>query len=131
MDRTNESTLPPKLNPAWVKESQKEFARFLKSTRFPEPTRHGRRGSYFVYPESLILFIAVLSVKCKVKSYQGIHRLVVQIWPTITPDPQLPPISESQLRDRLKKIRHRPRSPAAFLSALLPEALETGRAECG
>jgi len=62
----------------------------------------------------------VLSVKAKVKRYQGIHRLVVQYWEWLTPDPHLAPISETQLRERLKKIRHSPRKPAGFISQLFP-----------
>ena len=113
-----------KLNPVWVRQSKREFDQFLRQTHFPEPARNGTRGSQFTYPESLIMFIAVISVRCKVKSYQGIHRLVVQIWPVIRPAPDLAPISESQLRDRLKKIGHSPRRPATFISALFPEAPE-------
>lgn len=110
----------PKLNPAWVKQAKSEFEEFLQATHFPEPIRNGVRGTTFDYPESLILFIAVLSVKAKVKTYQGIHRLVVQYWEYLTPHPDLPPISESQLRGRLKKIRHSPRKPAGFISQVFP-----------
>lgn len=110
----------PKLNPEWVKQAKAEFDEFLQATNFPEPVRNGVRGSTFEYPESLIMFIAVLSVKAKVKTYQGIHRLVVQYWIYLTSDPNLPPISESQLRDRLKKIRHTPRKPAGFISQIFP-----------
>ncbi len=118
----NQTPLPtvPKLNPEWVKQAKVEFDEFLRETNFPEPVRNGVRGSIFEYPESLILFIAVFSVKAKVKSYQGIHRLVVQYWDYLTPDSNLPPISESQLRDRLKKIRHSPRKPAGFISQIFP-----------
>jgi hypothetical protein len=112
----------PKLNPEWIKQAKTEFADFLHATHFPEPVRNGIRGSTFAYPESLILFIAVLSVKAKVKRYQGIHRLVVQYWEFLTPDPHLAPISETQLRDRLKKIRHSPRKPAGFISQIFPAA---------
>jgi len=115
------SAIPvPKLNPEWIKQAKAEFDEFLRVTHFPEPERNGIRGSTFDYPESLIMFIAVLSVKAKVKTYQGIHRLVVQYWPLLTPDPDLLPISESQLRDRLKKIRHAPRKPAGFISQIFP-----------
>jgi hypothetical protein len=110
----------PKLNPEWIKQAKSEFDEFLHVTHFPEPVRNGLRGSTFDYPESLIMFIAVLSVKAKVKTYQGIHRLVVQYWDYLTPNPQLPPISETQLRERLKKIRHSPRKPAGFISQIFP-----------
>lgn len=112
----------PKLNPEWIKQAKTEFNEFLHATNFPEPVRNGVRGSTFDYPESLIMFIAVLSVKAHVKTYQGIHRLVVQYWSVLTSDPDLLPISESQLRDRLKKIRHAPRKPAGFISQIFPAA---------
>jgi hypothetical protein len=111
----------PKLNPEWVKQFKDEFTEFLRITKFPEPTRNGTRGSTFDYPESLIMLVAVFSVKCKVKTYQGIHRLVVQYWSILRPKVDLAPISESQLRDRLKKIKHSPRKPAAFIFQLFPE----------
>ena len=112
---------PGKLNPAWVKQFVKEFQAFLKETKFPEPERNGERGSTFEYPESLIMAIAVLSVKCKVKTYLGIHRLAQQYWQYLTPQKDLKPISESQLRERLKKIRHTPGKPARFIFQLFPE----------
>lgn len=110
-----------KLNPAWVRGFAKEFRGFLKETKFPEPERNGGRGSYFDYPESLIMLIAVLAVKCKVKSYLGIHRLAQEYWQYLSPDKSLKTISESQLRERLKKIRHEPGKPARFISQLFPE----------
>jgi hypothetical protein len=111
---------PSKLNPAWVTQTRDYFLEFLRLTRFPHPERNGRRGSRFEYPEWLIMFIAVLAVKCKVKTYTGIHRLAIQYWPLLTPDPHLPPISESQLRERLKKICHSPRRPATFIFQVFP-----------
>jgi len=108
------------LNPQWIKQVKREFREFLGITKFPEPIRNGRRGSTFDYPEWLIMLIAILAVKCKIKTYQGIHRLAVQYWELLTPDPNLKPISESQLRDRLKKIRHSPRRPATFIFQIFP-----------
>ena len=108
----------PKLNPKWIQHTKTSFLELLRATRFPELTRNGTRGSTFEYPEWLIMLIAVLSVKCKVKTYLGIHRLTVQYWDWLTPQPDLAPISESQLRDRLKKIRHSPRKPAGFISQI-------------
>jgi len=49
------------------------------------------------------MFIAVLSVKLKVKTYIQIHKLALKYWTIITKNLDLPPISERQLRDRLKK----------------------------
>ncbi len=112
----------PKLNPKWIKQTKSEFLEFLRATHFPEVTRNGTRGSTFEYPEWLIMLIAILSVKCQVKTYQGIHRLAVQYWAWLTPRADLPPISESQLRDRLKKIRHTPGKPAGFISQIYAPA---------
>lgn len=109
-----------KLNPKWVKQALREFRAFLQLTNFPEPVRNGTRGSRFDYPEWLIMFLAVLAVKTKVKSYLGIHRLAVEYWALLRPEPHLKPISESQLRERLKKIRHTPGKPAGFISQLFP-----------
>lgn len=111
---------PPKLNPKWITAFARQWRHFLRDTGFPEPARNGARGSAFAYPESLIMLIAVLAVKCKVKTYLGIHRLAVMYWSQITPDTALPPISESQLRERLKKIGHTPGKPAGFISQVLP-----------
>ena len=109
-----------KLNTAWITQTRKDLLEFLKVTKFPHPQRNGARGSRFVYPEWLIMFIAVLSVKCKVKSYLGIHRLARHYWPQIAVGLDVPPISESQLRDRLKKICHAPGSPASFILQVFP-----------
>jgi hypothetical protein len=122
MKRQPNSTTLSKLNPKWVKQTLREFREFLQRTNFPDPVRNGTRGSYFNYPEWLIMFIAVLSVKAKVKSYLGIHRLATEYWSLLTPEPNLKPISESQLRDRLKKIRHTPGKPAGFISQLFSAA---------
>ncbi len=111
---------PTKLNPHWVKAFARQWRAFLRETDFPEPVRNGERGSPFAYPESLIMLIAVLAVKCHVKTYLGIHRLACTYWAQLTPQPTLPPISESQLRERLKKIRHSPRTPAGFISHFFP-----------
>ena len=112
-----------KLNHAWITQTRCAFLEFLRVTDFPELQRNGVRGSAFAYPESLIMFIAVLSVKCKEKTYLGIHRMTCRYWSVITPDKDLVPISESQLRERLKKIRHTPRRPAAFILQLFPQAV--------
>ncbi len=125
----NRKSLSPvsKLNSAWIQQVKDEFCDFLNVTRFSEPKRDGTRGSTFQYRESLILLIAVLAVKCKVKSYQGIHRLVVQYWSILTPTPDTRPISKSQLWDRIKKIRHTPRKPTAFISQFFPETVAIDR----
>lgn len=114
-----------KLNPHWVKEALRYFKEFLAVTEFPHPVRNGDRGSAFEYPEWLIMFIAVLSVKAKVKSYRAIHRLAVQYWDIIGSEAgqHQQPISERQLRDRLKKIRHSPGKPAIFISQVFPREI--------
>jgi hypothetical protein len=129
MNRKTPPASVPKLNPEWIEQFKTEFTEFLRITKFPEPTRNGTRGSPFDYPESLIMLVAVLSVKCKVKTYQGIHRLVVQYWSILQPKVDLAPISESQLRERLKKIKHSPRKPAAFIFQLFPETVSPERRE--
>jgi hypothetical protein len=63
----------------------------------------------FAYPEWLIMLIGVLAVKCKEKTYVGIHRLSTRYWKELCgQEVPLPPISESQLRERLKKIGFQP-----------------------
>ena len=109
-----------KLNPAWVRDALTYFKEFLATTGFPDPVRHGRRGSYFSYPEWLIMFIAVRSAKCQTDRYLAIHRLAGQYWDLMTKGLDLKPISESQRRDRLKKIRHRPGEPAGFIFQIVP-----------
>jgi hypothetical protein len=116
-------TQTPKLNPEWVREVRDHFRRFLAMTHFPHPVRNGARGSAFAYPEWMIMLIAVLSVKGKVKTYLGIHRLALQYWDVIAEGVDLKPISESQLRERLKKICHTPRNPAAFIFQIFPQEI--------
>ena len=67
------------------------------------------------------MFIAVLSVKLKIKTYVQIHKMVMDYWDEISKNLDLKPISERQLRDRLKKICHHPRKPAAFIFQIFPE----------
>ena len=116
-----------KLNPQWVKETLKYFKMFLKETKFPHPENenNGGQGRKFNYPEWLIMFIAIMSVKCKVKSYVKIHELALKYWKEITvglpKEIQDTPISERQLRDRLKKICHSPRKPAMFIFQIFPK----------
>jgi hypothetical protein len=110
-----------KISTRWIRETRKEFRAFLDETDFPDPQRLGERGPVFRYPEWLIMFIAILSVKLKIKSYVQIHKMTVKYWPVIAQGMDLTPISERQLRERLKKIRHFPGDPAAFIFQLFPE----------
>lgn len=111
------------LNPKWIRQTRDYFLEFLKVTEFPHPARNGNRGSEFDYPEWIVMFIAILSVKCKVKTYVGMHKLSTQYWDEIVRETTVnkKPISERQLRDRLKKIRHFPRKPAVFISQIFPQ----------
>lgn len=124
---SKQHTQTPKLNPQWIKETRDYFKKFLRVTKFPHPVRNGTRGSEFDYPEWLIIFIAVLSVKAKVKNYLAIHRLALQYWDIFTEglDGRIrkKPISERQLRDRLKKICHSPRRPATLIFQIFPRTV--------
>ena len=108
----------PKLNPKWVKQTKDYFLKFLKVTKFPHPVRNGSRGSEFDYPEWLIMFIAVLAVKAKAKTYLAIHRLAWQYWDIIAEGLNLKPIPETTLRYRLKKICYKLRRTPVFVSQI-------------
>ena len=110
-----------KISRQWIKQNRNLFREFLDETGFPDPQRIGERGPKFHYPEWLIMFIAVLSVKLQRKSYVQIHKMAVEYWDDIAGGLALQPISERQLRDRLKKICHHPGRPAAFIFQLFPE----------
>ncbi|MGI8545678.1 MAG: hypothetical protein ACR2MD_19655 [Aridibacter sp.] len=114
------ATTVAKLNSAWISETRQYFLDFLELTSFPHPVRDGTRGSRFDYPEWLIMFIAVLAVKCREKTYLGIHRMAVKYWTQIAQGLDLSVISESQLRERLKKICHTPGKPAGFIFQIFP-----------
>lgn len=110
-----------KISTRWIRQSRDDFRAFLDQTGFPDPQRLGERGPVFRYPEWLIMFIAIVSVKLKIKSYIQIHKMAVKYWHIIAEGMDLTPISERQLRERLKKIRHFPGKPAAFIFQLFPE----------
>ncbi|ACL06466.1 hypothetical protein Dalk_4789 [Desulfatibacillum aliphaticivorans] len=110
-----------KISTKWIEQNRELFIDFLDETDFPDPERNGERGPKFLYPEWMIMFIAVLSVKMKIKTYVQIHKMATDYWDLIAKDMELDPISERQLRDRLKKICHHPRKPAAFIFQMFPE----------
>ena len=110
-----------KISRKWIEQTREFFRDFLDETDFPDPERNGERGPTFQYPEWLIMFIAVLSVKMKIKTYVQIHKMAVEYWDLIAKDLDLKPISERQLRDRLKKISHKPGKPATFIFQMFPE----------
>ena len=109
-----------KISTRWTREPRNDFRAFLDETDFPDPERLGERGPVFKYPEWLIMFIAILSVKMKIKTYVQIHKMAVKYWDVIAEGSDLTPISERQLRERLKKILHFPSKPAAFIFQLFP-----------
>lgn len=110
-----------KLNPKWITKTKKYFLEFLEATDFPMPMKSGKTGYGYLYPEWMIMLISILAVKCKIKTYMGIHRMTEEYWPLITDDKELPAISERQLRDRLKKICFKFRKPPAFIFQIFPE----------
>jgi hypothetical protein len=86
--RMKPSSMPKpvaKLNHAWITHTHRCFLESLRVSDFPEVQRNGVRRSVFEYPESLIMLIAVLSVKCKEKTYLGTHRMACRYWSVITP----------------------------------------------
>jgi hypothetical protein len=113
----------PKLNPKWVKQALGYFKEFLRVTKFPHPKRNGNRGSEFEYPEWLVMFIAILAVKAKVKSYKAIYRLSMQYCDIIAEGTgkEKKPISATQLRDRLKKISYQPGKTPVFVLQVFPK----------
>jgi hypothetical protein len=117
----SESRTGSMVSKQWVKETRKYFLDFLRETHFPEVVRHGERGSPVEYPEWLIMLIGVVAVKCKEKTYVGIHRLSTRYWNELCgKEVQAPPISASQLRERLKKIRFEPGSGAGYIQQIFP-----------
>jgi hypothetical protein len=110
-----------KINSKWIRGTRKYFKSFLDETGFPHPEKMGSRGPAFDYPEWLIMFISVLAVKCKVKSYVGIHKLTTRYWKDIAQGTGLKPISERQLRDRLKKIGCESGRTPGFIFQVFPE----------
>ena len=110
-----------KISKKWIEQTREFFRDFLGETDFPDPERTGQRGPTFVYPQWLIMFIAVLAVKLKIKTYVQIHKMATEYWDLIGKDLNLKPISERQLRGRLKKICHQPGKPATFIFQMFPE----------
>jgi hypothetical protein len=59
----------------WGKETGEYCLAFLRATNFPKLSRQGERGAEVEYPEWGIMLIGVVAVRCKEKTYVGIHRL--------------------------------------------------------
>lgn len=117
-----------KLSRQWVRQTRRYFLKFLHATRFPLLERHGLRGQTFVYPEWLIMLIGILAVKCKEPTYLGIHRLTCRFWKELGGRQlSFAPISESQLRERLKKIGYQfGDTPGYVLQIFPPEYFDEG-----
>ena len=107
----------------WIQATRTYFLDFLHTTGFPALPRHGERGVLCAYPEWLIMLIGVLAVKCKEKTYVGIHRLSTRYWQELCgQEVTLPPISESQLRERLKKICFEPGTGTGYIYQIFSPA---------
>jgi hypothetical protein len=112
-----------KISPKWVRQTRGYFLKFLQTTHFPAVERHGQRGKTFEYPEWLIMLIGVLAVKCKEPTYLGIHRMTCRFWKELCGcKVRLPPISESQLRTRLKKIGYQLGKAPGYVFQIFPPA---------
>jgi len=48
-----------KISTRWISETRGAFRDFFDETNFPDPERLGERGSKFMYPEWLIMFIVM------------------------------------------------------------------------
>jgi hypothetical protein len=100
----------------WIQATRTHFLDFLRPTGFPALPRHGERGLLCASPEWLSMLIGVLAVKWKEKTSVGIHRLRTRSWQELCgQDVMLPPISASQLRERLKKIGFKPGTGAGYM----------------
>jgi hypothetical protein len=93
-----------KISGKWIEQAREFFIDFLEETNFPKPEKSGERGPVFTHPEWLIMFIAVLSVKLKIKTYVQTHKMTIEYWDLIAKDLNLKTISERQLRDRKKNL---------------------------
>lgn len=58
-----------KISTKWIAQTRDYFREFFNETDFPDPDRISERGPKFYYSEWLIMFIAILSVKMKIKTY--------------------------------------------------------------
>ena len=111
-----------KIAPTWVRQTRKYVLKFLHSTGFPPVERHGPRGKTFDYPEWLIMLIGVLAVKCKEQTYLGIHRMTCRFWKELCGQQvRRPPISESQWRERLKKIGYQLGAAPGYVVHIFPQ----------
>ena len=69
-----------KISKKWIEENRIMFSEFLDETEFPDPEHTGERGPKFQYPVRLIMLIAVLSVKLKMKTHIEKHQNKKSTW---------------------------------------------------
>jgi hypothetical protein len=116
----------------WVKQTRAYFLTFLRETKFPELDRHVARDEAFHYPEWLIMLIGVLAVKSQENTSLGIHRLSTRCGNELGGGQlKAPPISERQLRERLKKISFQPGSGAGYMQHIFPPEYWRSGGQCG
>jgi hypothetical protein len=112
-----------KVSPTWVRQTRTYVLQFLRATRFPPVERHGRRGQRCAYPERLIMLIGILAVRCTEQGSLGIHRMSCRFWKELCGrQVRLPPISESQLRERLKKMGYQRGTAPGYVFQIFPRA---------
>jgi hypothetical protein len=106
----------------WVNQTRADLLKFLRESTLPELDRHAQRGEAFQSPEWLILLSGVLAVKSQEKTYLGMHRLSTRYWNELCGEQlKAPPLSESQLRERLQKIRFQPGIGAGYIHQVFPQ----------
>jgi hypothetical protein len=68
-----------------------------------DPMRAGECSPKSQHPKWLTVLITMLSVKLKIKMHLQIHKMVTAYWGDAAFGLNFKPISERQLRNRLKK----------------------------
>jgi len=104
-----------KISTRWIRETRTAFREFLDETDFPDPERMGRTWSGIQISRVADNVHCYPIGKVENQGYVRIHEMAVTYWDLIAEGFDLKPISERQLRERLKKIRHFPGKPAAFI----------------
>jgi len=109
--------------PTWVRQSRDDFLEFLPATQCPPSDRHGQRGKTFEYPEWLIMLMGILAVKGTEPTVLGLQRMPGRFWTELCGrQVKVPPISESPLRARLKKIGDQLGNPPGDVWQIVPAA---------
>ena len=105
----------------WFKQTRAYYLKFLRETKFPELDRHAARGEAFHDPEWLIMLIGGASGHKPEENVVGDsspqHALRER---AVGGELNAPPISESQLRERLQKISSQPASGAGYMDQIFP-----------